>query len=397
MSTVKLILERSRVLNDGSYPVVFQIIHRRARRLIYTSYRISEQEFDATKEKVLFISNELKCKCDVDSMNNKIKKQRKCINTHIEELERRVGSYVVADITSRYRIENDSLSLMRYFDLQIIRKQGMDKLGTIRAYSYTRNSIAKFINYRHVRISDVNFAFITEYEHFLIKSKLSINTICFHMRNFKSIYNKAIIDGYPLPDKHPFKYVQTKHQKTAKRALDKNNILRNREILELSRDMFLFSFYSRGMAMVDMVYLTRRDITNGVISYNRQKTSQRIEMAVTDDLLDIIEKYQSDSDYIFPILKGTGSKELYRQYRLSVERTNRHLKEIGRILKFETPLTTYVARHSWATHAKKIGISTSIISEGLGHTSEKTTQIYLKAFDRSTLDKANEKITRFIR
>ena len=136
---------------------------------------------------------------------------------------------------------------------------------------------------------------------------------------------------------------------------------------------------------------------NGVISYNRQKTSQRIEVAVTDDLLDIIEKYQSDSDYIFPILKGTESKELYRQYRLSVERTNRHLKEIGRILKLETPLTTYVARHSWATLAKKIGISTSIISEGLGHTSEKTTQIYLKAFDRSTLDKANEKITRFIR
>ena len=404
MTTVKLILERSRVLNDGSYPVVFQIIHSRARRLIYTPYRIYEQKFDVVNERVLFISNEVRCKNDVCSMNRKIKEERICINGHIEELVRIGSTYVVADVISRYRIFNDSFSLLGYYDLQIVRKREIGKLGTVRAYTYTRTSVANFINFRHVRISDVDFSFISDYERFLINSKISANTICFHMRNFKSVYNQALIDGYPLPDKCPFKYVQVKLQKTVKRALDKSNILlirelnlADRDILKLSRDLFLFSFYSRGMAMVDMVYLTHRNIHNKVIVYNRLKTNQRLEVAITDDMLDIINMYKSDSDYIFPILNSDDPKELYRQYRLSLERTNRHLKEIGNMLNFESPLTTYVARHSWATHAKKIGVSMSIISEGLGHTSEKTTQIYLKAFDRSTLDKANEKITRFFR
>lgn len=404
MATVKLILERSRILKNGTYPLVFQIIHRRAKKLIYTSYRIEEQEFDLSKTRVIFTSNEMRLKTDIALINRAIKRQRKSIDAHIQELERRGCSYVVSDIVSRYRIENDSLSLIGYFDSQIKRKQEIEKLGTARAYGYTRTSVSKFINYRHVRISDVNYAFITEYERFLIKSNISSNTIYFHMRNFKSIYNQAIIDGYSLSDKNSFKYVQIKLQKTAKRALDKNNLLRikelnldGRKILKLARDLFLFSFYSRGMAMVDMLHLAPDNIKNGVISYLRQKTNQRIEVAVTDELDEIIERYKNDGDYIFPILKGVSTKEIYRTYRLSLERTNRHLKEIGQMLKLETPLTTYVARHSWATQAKKIGIPTSVISEGLGHTSEKTTQIYLKNFDRSTLDKANAKITKFLR
>ena len=399
MATVKLILERSRALKDGAYSVVFQIIHRRSKKLIYTSCRIRELEFDPDKEQVIFINNDIRCRSDVDQINNKIKKQRKSINKHIQELEYRCCDYLVAEITSRYYIESDSLSLIGYFDSQIKRKEEIDKLGTVRAYGYTRSSVYKFINYRPIRISDVNLSFIGEYERFLMKNNLSANTICFHLRNFKSIYNQALLDGYPMPAKYPFTHVQTKLQKTTKRAIDKTTLIRIRElnlantsILELSRDLFMFSFYSRGMAMVDMIYLTHGNIKNGVIVYHRQKTSQRIEVAVTKEMTEIIDRYKNEFDYIFPVIKSNDPKEKYRYYRLCLERTNRHLKRIGNILHLALPLTTYVARHSWATQAKNIGVPISIISEGLGHTSEKTTQIYLKAFDRKELDYANKQI-----
>ena len=198
--------------------------------------------------------------------------------------------------------------------------------------------------------------------------------------------------------------MQTKQRKTIKRALDRRNIIRIKELnldnklgLQLARDLFLFSFYSRGMAMVDMVYLTHEKIKNRVITYHRQKTSQCIEVAIIDELDEIINRYKDDSDYVFPILRDVSQVERYRYYRLSVERTNRHLKKIGAILGLELPLTTYVARHSWATHAKKLGVSLSVISEGLGHTSENTTRIYLKAFDRSELDKANRQVAKLLR
>lgn len=403
MTTVKLILERGRMLKDGMYPIIFQIIHRRAKKLIYTPYRVFEQEFDKTKEQIIFISNEVRNKNEISSMNINIKKQRKSIDIHVLELEHRGCDYVVGEITSRYHIENDSLNLIKYFDSQIERKQEITKLGTVRAYKYTRDSVAKFINYSNVHISNVDCSFVSEYERFLVKKKLSANTICFHIRNFKTIYNQAIIDGYSVPDTHPFKYVQTKQNKTAKRALDRNNILRIKELnldnkytLRLARDLFLFSFYSRGMAMVDMAYLTHKSIKNGIINYNRQKTGQSIEVTVINELNEIIKRYQGESDYVFPIMNGTNPINHYKSYRTSVERTNYNLKKIGTMLGIETPLTTYVARHSWATQAKKIGIPISVISEGLGHTSEKTTRIYLKAFDRSELDKANKKVAKLL-
>ena len=400
MATVKLILERSNTLKDGSYSVVFQIIHRRARRLIYTPYKVQVDEFCSEKERVIFISNEMKNKSQVNIITRKINKQRKSINSHILELERRGVEYHVEEISSRYRIEHDSLSLLGYFDMLIERKQEMSRLGTMKSYKSTRASLSKFLNRSHARISDVDFTFVREYEQYLISSGITTNTICFYLRNFKSVYNQAVIDGFPLPEKMPFKYVQAKAQKTTKRALDREDLIRIRdmdlssyETLTFARDIFLFSFYSRGMAMVDILHLTRENTKKRILSYRRKKTNQYIEMSLTKELLHLIEKYKGDSEYLFPILNSTDPHRLRRLGQSFLNKTNRHLNKIGEILELNIELTTYVARHSWATQAKQRGVAISVISEGLGHTSEKTTQIYLKAFERSTLDKLNGEIS----
>ena len=400
MATVKLILERSRALKDGSYSVVFQIIHRRVRRLIYTPYKVQIEEFCCHKERIIFISNEIKNKSQVNVITRRINKQRKSIDAHILELEQRGAQYHVDDIVSRYRLEHDSLSLLGYFDLLIERKHEMMRLGIMKSYKSTRSSLAKFIRCGHARISDVDFTFVREYEQYLIGSGVTPNTICFYVRNFKSVYNQAMIDGYLLTEKMPFKHVQAKMQKTIKRALDRDDLIRVRDMdlskyerLTFARDIFLFSFYSRGMAMTDVLHLTHKNTEKGILSYRRKKTNQYIEMSLTKELSLLIEKYKSDSEYIFPVFNGTDPQELRKMTQSFLDRTNRHLKKMGKILKLDIELTTYVARHSWATQAKQRGVATSVISEGLGHTSEKTTQIYLKAFDRSTLDKLNDEIS----
>lgn len=144
------------------------------------------------------------------------------------------------------------------------------------------------------------------------------------------------------------------------------------------------------MPFVDLIFLKKKNINNGIISYNRYKTDQWLQVSLTPQLESLIQKYDDrSSEYIFPVLKtGTGWDQ-YRQYRLALERINRNLKFVARECGITVPLTTYVARHSWATLAKNSGAPIAVISEGLGHTSEKTTQIYLKDFDQHTVDHVN--------
>lgn len=165
--------------------------------------------------------------------------------------------------------------------------------------------------------------------------------------------------------------------------------------LDQARDLFMFSFYTRGMSFVDIIYLKHKDIVDDVIGYRRRKTNQLIEVAVTEPLRKIINKYNTDQTYVLPFINDSDKPSLYDKYLSTYGVFYRNLNKIREMLNLKTPLTTYVARHSWATIAKEQGVTTSIISEGLGHASEKTTLIYLKEFDRSVLDRVNEKIVSF--
>ena len=140
------------------------------------------------------------------------------------------------------------------------------------------------------------------------------------------------------------------------------------------------------MPFVDIIYLKKSSVGNGVISYRRRKTGQWLHVSLTPQLKALIRKYANESEYVFPVLQGTDGRDLHRQYRLALERVNRYLKRIALECGVSVPLTTYVARHSWATLARESGAPVAVISEGLGHTSEKTTQIYLKEFDRRIVD-----------
>lgn len=402
MASIKLMLNRERTLNSGKYPLVFQIIHKRKKKLIYTPYKLFENEYDQTTQKVRYSKSQgnLSSK-EVLSLNSHLSQERQRIEKIVLNLKQITKDYSVKDIHDGYDYQCKSYKLLHYMDFLINQKKQINKNGISEAYKSTRSSLAKFIGNTDIAAHEITPRFVSEYENFLRTRHLTGNTIAFYMRNLRTIYNRMINDGFVPRCENPFKSIKISPAKTVKRALEKVTMKHLAEMtfddskrsLELSRDLFLFSFYTRGMAFVDICYLRYDDIRDGVISYQRQKTKQPIYVGITTQLQSIIDNYYDEArGFVMPVLNVELSQSLYRQYRSALARNIRHLKIIGERLKLKSPLTTYVARHSWATIAKKQGIAMTVISEGLGHTSEKTTRIYLKELDRSTLDKANEAV-----
>lgn len=260
----------------------------------------------------------------------------------------------------------------------------------------------KFLEKNHL-LQDGDFLFsdltpeiMIFYEKELRREMLSPNTTSFYMRVLRSYYNKGIADGLYFPLCDPFKKVYTGTLKTKKRAADKNIITKliNTELPpkhHFFRDMFLFSFYTRGMSFIDIANLTSKNVTPQGIQYYRCKTGRLIRVRMEPCIYEIISRYSgiSGGEYLFPILMKNG---LPVNYNTSLKNFNNHLKSISRILKLDIHLTSYVARHSWATIAKRGGVPISTISEGMGHTSEKTTQIYLSSLEQETIDEANSYI-----
>lgn len=268
MTSVKLKLNKDRVRCDGTYPLVFQLIHRRQKKLIYSPFKLYEDEFDEQHGKVRFVSEERRLQRDVRRMNREIRQQWKSIGKHIETLEQRRETYSVADVVFRYKVEHDSLSLLHYMDQQIAYRERLSRFGSVAALRNTRSSVSSFIGQRIVVLSDVNGAFIRDYEEWLLRRGVCYNTVCYYMRNLRSVYNQAVLDGYPMSENYPFRFLHSKPQHTVKRALGRDAMRRIADIdlsghphLDMARDLFMFSFFSRGMPFVDMVFLKKAQST----------------------------------------------------------------------------------------------------------------------------------------
>lgn len=401
ITSVKLMLNKSRVLNNGSYPLVFQVIHNRRKRLLYTGYRVKEELFDESEGKIIGHTGSSFTAREIVKMNRELRKIRNQIDTRIRHLEQTKAEYTVEDVLGQNicGTRKKQFYLLQYVNTQIVRKRELNKAGMAAAYKSTCSSLAKFINRSDIRMSEIDFGFVSRYEDFLYSNGATANTVSYYLRNLRSLYNQAIVDGYRPLAEYPFTKVQTRPAKTVKRALSRKDMriladlkLENEPELEFARDLYLFSFYAQGMAFVDIVLLKKADIYNDILTYSRHKSKQLIRMAVTSQMQGLIDKYRTENEYVFPIISDDYSSG-YKQYRLALGRINRHLKKIASMVGIIVPLTTYTARHTWATLARDYGAPVSAISAGLGHTSEEMTRIYLKDFDVSLLDEVNRKIT----
>ena len=226
-----------------------------------------------------------------------------------------------------------------------------------------------------------------------------MNTISYYNRILRTLYNKAV-DEEIIEDKKPFKKCYTGNEKTVKRSIPIAKVKQLAHIdlsdkgknMEFARDMFMLSFYTRGMSWIDLVTLKKTDIQQGVIVYRRHKTNQKLYIKIEKPMKQIFEKYwDDDSDYLLNIIKSKDDKGARRESKNALFRINKALHELGKFIGVQN-LTMYVARHSWASACKASNIPISVISEGMGHDSEETTRIYLAQLDTSVVDKANRKI-----
>lgn len=409
MASIKLLLNKQRMLNDGRFPLVFQIIHQRRKLLYYTKYRVFQQQFNNELREIEYCEPSAYSVKEIAEINRELRREYKRLKNRILELEKENEPYSVEDIVgSNKKNGHHSYYLLQYIDSQIAYKKAMGKDGIAAAYYSTRISLKKYLNTISARKTDIRMEkidcnFVVGYEDCLFAQGLARNTINYYLRNFRTIYNSAIRNGYKSKNDNPFAYIHTKPCKTVKRAINKNDMKELSSLslpacssMDIARDLYLFGFYAQGMAFVDIVFLKKKDINGDILSYRRHKSKQLIHVVVTPQMQRLINKYANDSEYVFPILDAALPTPIYEQYRLALGRMNRYLKKIASLLNINVRLTTYTARHTWATLARESGAPISIISAGLGHTSEEMTRVYLKDFDQETLAKVNRVVTNLL-
>jgi site-specific recombinase XerD len=395
MATPKIFLYKHKKLNDGSYPIVLQIIKDRKRRLISLGHSATLEQWD-------FAGN----KPTKKHPNHKdlvliIQKKLYQANKTIMELEDSDKPYTIDDIIFKLKSGKSSSSVFKYMDEFIKKLEKTGKTGNATIYTTTLNVFKKFRNEKDLTFNQFSYRVVKDFEESQLEKKIKINTISIYLRTLRAIYNYAIKDKVAQQSLYPFKDFRIKSEITAKRALPKEDITKIRNLkldegseLYKARDYFLFSFNMRGMSFVDMAFLKNSDIVEDRLQYSRKKTGQKISIKITTEAQIIMDKYTYSTgpdSFIFQIIDRKGQE--YLDYRNALRLTNKKLRLIGEMAKCTIRVSTYVSRHSWATIAKRAGVSTAVISEGLGHGSEKTTQIYLDSFENKVLDDANELVT----
>lgn len=293
------------------------------------------------------------------------------------------------------------VSLFRYMEEHIRCLNQYGQCRTAETYRVTLNSLYRFRCGEDLYLDELDADMLQRYEFCLKEDGLCPNTVSFYLKRLRAVYKKAVDDGLVL-DSHPFRKVSTASEKTVKRAIRlstirklKNLDLEDSPTHQMARDMFLLSFYMRGMSFVDMAHLQKADLKDGVLSYRRRKTGQLLALRWEPCMQKLAQRYASSpsSPYLLSIIADADG-DIMRQYHAAQTRINRYLKEVGISIGLSQPLTMYVARHSWASIARQEGVPVSVISEGMGHDSESTTQIYLASLESSVIDKANRKILR---
>lgn len=303
--------------------------------------------------------------------------------------------YTADDIIEEFVRYSQEFSLFNYMESIIVRLRQNGKSRTSEAYKATLSSFKKFRQDEDIMLDSLTSEIMESYEAWHRSRGVTSNTISFYARVLRAVYNRAVEQDI-IENRTPFKHIYTGVEKTVKRALPLQIIKKIKELdlslnptLDYARDMFLMSFYLRGMSFVDMAFLKKNDLRNGYVTYRRRKTGQLLIICWTREMQFILDKYpENATDYLLPIIRNRGLNE-QSAYRNVGYNINHNLKIIAEMVKVSIPLTLYVARHSWASAAKTKGIPIGVISEGMGHDSEATTRIYLASLDTSVVDKAN--------
>lgn len=403
-------------VRGGHHPgsLSLRLIHnRQVKTITLRGCRIYPEEWNKTMQEVIYPENNPRRTASLESLEHRINDEIELLNTHLETLQKQ-GRYNVEDLVKLYRQRQDASKLSGYTEtlVNVLEHRKQHRLAS--AYLTVTRRLIKFNNDVDIPLTQINNHLIKDFEQYLKDEGKMPNTISYYMRNLRAIFNKAVGEKrIAKPRENPFAGVYMGVTKTMKRSLSLDEVKtlhdlnlgkaveetkpesKERETLENlyhANSYFGFCFYARGMSFIDLAYLRKENIKDGFIRYVRKKTGQQIEVRITPEIQAIIDRFAGEvkhTPYVFPLIRDN-NKDAYKQYETALRIQNSRLKKVAELAGLNKPISTHWARHSWATAAKQKNLPITVISEGLGHTSEKTTQIYLDSLENSVLDAANE-------
>lgn len=397
MASIKVKFRPSTVA-DKKGTVFYQMTHKQRVRIVSTDIKLSLWEWDIMNS--CLYDNMTNNNCQ--SVYNRIEADISHFNDVVDRLKVYSNSFTIDDICDMFfSYKAGKVYVLQYINAYICNLQQQGRWGQAINCLRMRNSFSNFLNGKDILFDELDNKILESYNDWLMKRNLMRNSCSFYLRVLRSVYNDAVNEGIVLQS-FPFKNAYTGIDKTIKRAVNEEIIydlykleLDKKPQLAFARDIFIFSYGTRGMAFVDIAFLKKSDYKCGIIIYNRRKTRQRLRIKVEPCICELIERHSEkddDSPYLFPILHSVDNKDAYREYRSALSLYNKRLKMLSNMLDCNVVLSSYTARHSWATAARNNDISLSVISAGMGHTSENTTRIYLASLDDSMVDDANRKL-----
>ena len=401
-ATINVVCYKWKTLANGEYPLMLRICKDGKKRYQSLGISVLPRYWDFTR-------NKPKPNCPNKEYIQKIildkqtELQQRMLEFNSEQKEYTTTT-LLNDENKRFELK----TVCQFYQELIEQCKNNNKCGNRLIYKGSYNSLKVFTkNQLDIPFSAIDISWLNKYEKWLRSKGNKETTMSLMFRTLRSAYNKAIKAKCARKSDYPFdEYKINKFDtKTQKRAIAKTEVLKftkevdnigKRQYVQLSKDIFIFSYLCGGINFTDIANLTKVNITNGRIHYIRQKTGKLIKLGISEEAMQIIKKYESESKgYLFPILNANIHKTpLQKQNRIHkmLGKINKNLKLIAAQLNVDANMTTYVARHSFASVLKKSGVSIALISEALGHSDLSTTQVYLDSFDNEQIDAAMQNL-----
>lgn len=409
---VKVMLYTSKVLADGSHPLRLRITKDGGRKYISIGESCPLQWWDTDKEAPRRSHPEQK------RLLTLVKKWETTYADAAKGLHETGYPFTidmlidaVTETSKKPRKERGGVMLLAHLNDIVEQLHKAKQVGNANIYKDTRRALSRFLHDKDCPLATVNVTFLNRFETYLRGEGCKDTTLSVYFRTLRAAINRAIGEKLLPIDLYPFSRHTAQRDKfslakfdlsTRKRAITKDDI-RSIEAVEvdtprllLAKHLFLFSYYGGGINYVDMAQLKWQNVQSGRLQYVRQKTGGLFDLKLSEAVKAILDYYRpftftGPDSYVFSIInpeKHQSTLQIVNRLHKIKGQVNQDLKAIGKLAGIETPLTTYVARHSFATALKRSGVSTAVISESMGHKTESITQTYLASFENELIDEA---------
>ncbi|MCA0152915.1 site-specific integrase [Winogradskyella vincentii] len=396
MANVKTTLDIRRPKADGTYNIIYRITHYKKVYTINSGVAILEHYWDCEHSVIT------KQHPNAKILNLKLLKNYYKIEKVILTLD---DDFTIEKLRNiiKGNASNTSKSFKSFAQELIDQMLATNKTGNAIVYRTAMNRFLDFCD-KDIMFTDIDYKLLDKFRHHLQLRGLKQNSISNYFRTIRAIYNKAIKHKIVDRSHYPFYDISIKSQRTANRSISRRDI---KNLINLpfepktqsykALNYFMLSFYLRGMSFTDMAYLRRSNIIKNRLHYTRRKTHKQYDVKLFSQAKSIINHlHQADQNYLLPVLPNDiiedslDAKRIIKQW---IKTTNKYLNRLSLELHSEVTLTTYSSRYSFANIAKQLGYSNELIAEALGHSyGNRTTSIYLDAFDTNKIDAMHQHI-----